>query len=69
MGTSSEKLSPETFKQKINQLEEELQDLKQQLRKPHFFAASAEQDYEIKSKIIDKQNEMIELLLRQRDGK
>lgn len=52
----------------IKQMEEEIRVLKEELKKPHL-TRDAEQDYDIKSRIIDKQNEMIELLLKQRDEK
>jgi hypothetical protein len=53
---------------KIKQLEEEIETLREELKKLHF-AKSSEQDYDIKSKIIDKQNEMIEMLIKERDSK
>jgi hypothetical protein len=49
---------------KIKQIEEEIKELKEKLKKPHL-THSNEQDYDIKSHIIDKQNEMIELLMQQ----
>lgn len=49
---------------KIKQIEEEIKELKYQLKKPHL-TKDSEQDYDIKSRIIDKQNEMIELLTEQ----
>lgn len=52
----------------IKKLEEEISELREELKKLHF-AKSAEQDYDIKSKIINKQNEMIELLIKERDSK
>jgi hypothetical protein len=57
--------TPSTLKEQISQLEEEIDDLKMQLLKPHLLAKSPEQDLEVKSKIIDKQTEMIELLIKQ----
>ena len=54
----------ETLSSKIKQLEEEIKDLKVQLKKPHLIKSN-EHDYDIKSHIIDKQNEMIELLMLQ----
>jgi phosphoribosylaminoimidazole carboxylase (NCAIR synthetase) len=46
---------------RIRQIEEEIKTLKESLKKPHLIK-DAEGDYDIKSQIIDKQNEMIELL-------
>ena len=53
---------------RIKELEEDINALKEELKKPHF-TKSSEQDMDIKSRIIDTQNEMIELLLKQRDEK
>jgi hypothetical protein len=50
-----------TMPSKINELQEEINGLKEELKKPHL-TKNSEQDYAIKSKIIDKQNEIIELL-------
>lgn len=58
MTTSSSFSNPQ-----IRQLEEEIKELRMQLKKPHL-TKSSEQDYDIKSHIIDKQNEMIELLMK-----
>jgi hypothetical protein len=52
----------------LKQLEEEIKMLRTELKKIHF-AKSSEQDYDIKSQIIDKQNEMIELLIKQSEEK
>ncbi len=52
---------------RMQQLEKDIAGLKSELLKPHF-AKSQEQDYDIKSRLIDKQNQMIALLLKQRDG-
>lgn len=52
----------------IKLLEEEIKDLRNQLKTPHL-TKSNEQDYDIKSHIIDKQNEMIELLMQQTEKK
>jgi len=46
---------------KMKQLEEEIKELKSQLKKPHL-TKDSEGDYDIKSHIIDKQTEIIELL-------
>jgi len=46
---------------RIKQLQQEIKELKESLSKPHL-TKNSEQDYTIKSQIIDKQNEMIELL-------
>lgn len=54
---------------KIKQLEKEIKDLKDALStKPHLIK-DAEGDYDIKSHIIDKQNEMIELLIKKQSEK
>lgn len=63
MKQESKKIIVPTPEQQINQLEDEINDLKMKLQEPHL-AKSAEQDYDIKSQIIDKQNEMIELLIK-----
>lgn len=55
-----------SVKQQVKQLREEVTALKLQLLRPHF-AKSAENDYDIKSVIIEKQTRMIELLLEQAD--
>jgi len=49
---------------KIKQIEAEIAALKENLKKPHL-TKDSEGDYDIKSQIIDKQNEMIELLTEQ----
>lgn len=51
----------ETSSSKIKQLESEINELKENLKKPHL-TKDSEGDYDIKSQIIDKQNTMIELL-------
>jgi hypothetical protein len=51
---------------RIKQLEEEIDELKIHLQKYHLIE-TPEQDFDIKSLIINKQNEMIELLIKQRD--
>jgi hypothetical protein len=56
--------SGKALSQKIKKIEEEINILKAKLLVPHL-TKSAEQDYDIKSIIIDKQNEMIELLIKQ----
>ena len=58
------KESEAVIKRQIKQISEEIETLKLQLLKPHF-TKSAEQDYDIKSQIIEKQNRMIELLMEQ----
>ena len=55
-----------TAQQQIKQIQEEIKSLKLELLKPHF-TKSAEQDYDIKSEIIEKQNQMIELLVKLSD--
>ena len=62
MKTESNQSLHLTSQQKIKQIEEELKDLKHKLEKYHL-TKSSEQDYEIKSHIIEKQNELIELLI------
>ena len=52
----------------IQQMEEDIKTLKEELKKPHLIR-DAEQNYGIQSRIIDKQNEMIELLIKQREEK
>ncbi|HTA26467.1 MAG TPA: hypothetical protein VK809_01670 [Bacteroidia bacterium] len=52
--------NPNTFK--IKQIQEEIAVLKEKMKKPHL-TKDAEQDYDIKSLIIDKQAEIIELLI------
>jgi hypothetical protein len=54
----------ETPSSRIKQLESEINELKDSLKKPHL-TKDLEGDYEIKSRIIDKQNEMIKLLTEQ----
>ncbi len=62
MKTQTKKASSLTIQQQIKQIEGEIKKLKKQLLKPHF-AKNAEQDYDIKSHIIDKQNEIIEMYI------
>lgn len=52
------------WRQQIKQIEKEIKPLKDQLLTPHF-TKSAEHDYDIKSQIIDKQNQIIEILIKQ----
>jgi|GEM_PF-3462314 len=63
MKTQLKKASSLTLQQQIKQIEGEIIKLKKQLLKPHL-TRSAEQDYNIKSQIIDKQNEIIELYIK-----
>ncbi len=60
--------SKQASSSRMKQLERDIEGLKKEMLKPHL-AKSEEQDYEIKSRIIDKQNQMIELLIKQRDWK
>jgi hypothetical protein len=60
--------SSSTLSSQIKQLEEEINELKIHLEKYHF-TKSPEQDFDVKTRIIEKQNEMIELLIREREGK
>jgi hypothetical protein len=62
MKTQGKKQPPLRLQQKIKQLETEIKILKKQLLKSHF-VKNAEQDYDIKSHIIDKQNQIIELYI------
>jgi len=64
METQSEKLAPLTLEQQIQGIEEELKILKMHLHEPHFFGHASANDYEIKNRIIEKQNQMIELLVK-----
>lgn len=64
MKTQAAKASSLTLQQQIKLIEGEIKKLKKQLLKPHFMK-DAEQDYDIKSHIIDKQNEIIELYIKQ----
>ena len=59
--------SKQASSSKIAQLEKDIAGLKTEMNKVHF-AKSQEQDYDIKSRIIDKQNQMIALLIKQRDN-
>lgn len=61
-------ISKQTSSSRMKQLERDIAGLKAEMSKPHL-TKDAEQDYEIKSRIIDKQSQMIALLLKQRDGK
>ena len=65
MATPAKKSTSLTLAQQIKQIEKDIKSLKVQLLKPHLLAKSPEQDLDIKSKIIDKQNVMIELLIKQ----
>ena len=67
MKTQEKKQTPLQLQQQIKQLETEIKILKKQLLKSHF-VKNAEQDYDIKSHIIDKQNQIIELYIRQTKG-
>jgi hypothetical protein len=64
METKSEKSSPLTLEQQIQEIEEELKILKMHLHEPHFFGHSSARDFDIKNDIIQKQNQMIELLMK-----
>lgn len=64
MKTQENKQSPLQLQQQIKQLNTEIKNLKKQLLKPHF-VKNDEQDYDIKSHIIDKQNQIIELYIKQ----
>ena len=54
------------WQKEIKQLQEELKQLKIKLTHPHI-AKSQEDDYDIKSKIIDKQNQIIDIYIRETD--
>lgn len=60
--------SKQASSSRMKQLERDIAGLKAELLKPHL-AKSQEQDYDIKSRLIDKQTQMIALLLKQRDEK
>ncbi len=62
--TKPEILSPLTLEQQIQAIEDELKILKMHLHEPHFFGHSSSHDYDFKNQIIEKQNQMIELLIR-----
>ena len=63
MKTQSKKPALAKWQLLIREKEEEIKSLKKQMEKPHFIKSS-EQDYDIKSHIIDKQNEIIELFIK-----
>ena len=52
------------WQKEIKALEEDLEQLKIKLTHAHF-THSNEHDYDIKSKIIEKQNQLIEILIRE----
>lgn len=60
--------TPSSSNPNIKQLEEEIKELRYQLKKPHL-TKDSEGDYDIKSRIIDKQNELIDLLMQQTNNK
>ncbi len=64
MKAQPEKVFSLTIQQQIKQIEREIVKLKKQLLKPHL-TKSDEQDYDIKSYIIDKQNKIIDLYIKQ----
>lgn len=57
-------MATSAFSSQIKQLEEEIKQLKLELKSKKHLTLSSESDYDIKSHIIDKQNEMIELLIK-----
>jgi uncharacterized protein YfkK (UPF0435 family) len=64
METPSKKSSLLTLEQQIQEIEEELKILNMHLHEPQFFGHASAHDYDIKSQIIEKQNQMIELLIK-----
>jgi hypothetical protein len=56
-----------TFQDDIKELEDEIEQLKIKLTRAHF-VRSNEQDYDIKSKIIEKQNKLIEILIKENEN-
>ena len=54
-----------TLLSQIKQLEEEIHQLKLELKAKSHLTMSSESDLDIKTHIIDKQNQMIELLIKQ----
>lgn len=57
-------MATHAFSSQIKQLEEEIQQLKLELKAKNHLTASSEQDFDLKSHIINKQNEIIELLIK-----
>jgi hypothetical protein len=53
-----------TLEKEVSEIEEELEQLKMKLKRAHF-AHSSEQDYGIKSQIIEKQNRLIGILVQE----
>ena len=53
----------------ISKIEEELKQLRLELKAKNHLTQSSEADYDLKSQIIDKQNEMIELLIKLANNK
>lgn len=56
-----------TFQDDIKELEDEIEQLKIKLTRAHF-VRSNEQDYDIKSKIIEKQNKLIKILIKENEN-
>lgn len=50
---------------RVKELEEEINQLNIHLKRYHF-TDTPEQDFDIKSQLINKQNELIEILMKQR---
>jgi hypothetical protein len=61
--------SKQASSSKMKQLERDIAGLKAEQQSKIHLTKDAEQDYDIKSRIIDKQNQMIALFIKQRDGK
>lgn len=57
-------MATHAFSSQIKQLEEEIQQLKLELKAKNHLTSSSEQDFDLKSHIINKQNEIIELLIK-----
>jgi hypothetical protein len=62
-------MATSTFLSQIKQLEDEIKQLKLELKAKNHLISSSEQDYDLKSHIIDKQNAIIELLIKQSSEK
>lgn len=58
-------MATSSFLSQIKQLEEEIKQLKLELKAKNHLTLSSESDYDLKSHIIEKQNEIIELLMKQ----
>jgi len=57
-------MTTSSLSSQIKLLEEELKQLRLELQSKNHLTSSSEADYDIKSHIINKQNELIELLIK-----